>query len=171
MNAGLVSPGLSRRAHEPNAAGGQFRSGSALPPLTPCTHCDLPAIDDLQKILDTTNQPDNSPTWWEATKSRFNQTNSVIAKPIVSLGTNVLAAQAGITGASGATGIPTLFQFANGVNGMAAAGSGASLSAVGWTGLGAMGQGAVVGGLGFVAFEIGVGIGSGIGGAWDVLTH
>ncbi|WP_257304742.1 RHS repeat domain-containing protein [Geothrix campi] len=122
-------------------------------------------------LLSQTNQPDNSPTWWEATKSRFNQTNSVIAKPLVSLGTNVLAAQAGITGASGATGIPTLFQFANGVNGMAAAGSGASLSAVGWTGLGAMGQGAVVGGLGFAAFEVGVAIGSGIGGAWDAWVH
>ena len=30
------------------------RSGSALPSLTPCTHCDPPAIEDLQKLLDTT---------------------------------------------------------------------------------------------------------------------
>jgi NADPH:quinone reductase-like Zn-dependent oxidoreductase len=43
--------------HEPNAAGGQLRSGSALPSLTPCTHCDLPAIENLQKLLDTTRQP------------------------------------------------------------------------------------------------------------------
>jgi hypothetical protein len=127
--------------------------------------------------LAQTNQPTtivfDSPqqTWWQATKSRFNQTNSVIAKPLVTLGTNVLASQAGITGATGATGIPTLLQFANGVNGMAAAGQGASLSAVGWTGLGAFGQGAVVGTLGFAAFEVGVAVGSGIGGAWDVLTH
>jgi RHS repeat-associated protein len=118
-------------------------------------------------------KPDKKPScaskWWQATKQRFNATNSVTAKPLITFGTNVAASLFGITGSSGATGVPTLLQYANGVNGMAAAGRGASLSATGFAGLASLGQAAFVGTAGFLAFEAGVAVSSAAGGLGDVL--
>lgn len=62
-----------------------------------------------------------------------------------------------------------MLQYANGVNGMAAAGRGASLSATGFAGLASLGQAAFVGTAGFLAFEAGVAVSSAAGGLGDVL--
>ncbi len=56
-----LGPGWGARAgvHGLNEYGGRRSiGGSEHRTVTPCTHCDLPAIDDLQKILDTTREED-----------------------------------------------------------------------------------------------------------------
>lgn len=53
---GVGTTWLKSEGHESSVAGGLLQSGSALPSLTPCTHYNLPAIEDLQKHLDTTSR-------------------------------------------------------------------------------------------------------------------
>ena len=107
--------------------------------------------------------------WWQGTAQRFNATNSVTAKPVLTFGTNIAASWLGITGANGATGIPTPIQYGYQLERMAAAGRGASLFAVRATGFASLSQAAIVGTAGFLAFEVGVGLSSAAGGLGDVI--
>ena len=128
-------------------------------------------MDTLASSISHLNDMPESqqPSWWQETKRRFVQTNSVTGKPLISFTTNVLASLLGITGTTGTTGIPTVLQYANVLNKMATVGTGASLSAVGLTGLASFGQAAVVGTAGFLAYETGVAASSAAGGLGEVM--